>query len=379
MENEYGCSLFADVIYDLSLRYRWINQETVQFVDFMPKACGRRGVDVLPSIVECFLDKFLQPPKHQIPTSEEYENVASILRIIFDNAVTNPLESAWLPSLVDSDATQNSFLNAIIRQSQWPIDLSPTLIRRTIVESLHQMLEDPDGDMLKRLIQNADTYCLRLTRGYSYGNSSYNLLELASKAEDSDIRYCSKNRVKLLIGTPELHRFLRLLKLDFDEICVNPSLIPFIADSGDPTENYIGRYSIRHGYRPLLEDIFRDLRRSEFDINDCFDKDTFYCVSELLDGQIVYETAQQAQKEFIINLCDGTYSKASEDEIDLLTPRISRTCGSYSHFDDKVKLLSIIRKANTAFTLQNTPGSWPEGGKTWLVPGVDFEIDRDTY
>jgi hypothetical protein len=186
-----------------------------------------------------------------------------------------------------------------------------------VFENSRQILEDPKGDDLRELLQGAkgyEVYTSEETHSYLRIPASA-LLNIASTTTRADLRECCKNRLKLLISTPEFHRFIESNPWEFYDFVAAESKDHYKNCLDPEVDEFMGRFAIRNGCRPLLEDIFREIGWSIFDILDFFDRETFYWVPGLLDGHIVYETTQETQREFMLNLCDGAFAEMPGDEV----------------------------------------------------------------
>jgi hypothetical protein len=374
MEDEWGVSLADQVITHIAIGNTKAENDGVQLVDYLVRNCGRGGasvswVSVWNMLFECYYYRHLSKWNNY-----SSESGASILRLVVEYSREDPLDNSAISSLIDLDNLQDPLVTALTQQTFWPLNLRPALYEPGIVEeNARQMLEDPEGVYLRELLEDAKYYEVRTLEGSKKVFAS--LFELATQSTTGNgpvaLRECCKNRMKLFISTPKYHRFLDGETLDFEDVASIRLKYP----SGYPHYDvYVGGCATRHGYRPLLEEVLEELGWSDFDVNDFFDKETFYCVPGLLDGEIVYETSQETQQEFILNLCDGVFTGMSKHEISILVKQISHTTNSNDFRLCDYRLEEEIEAANIAFISKSTPGSWPEEDEIKLVPGVDFVV-----
>ena len=127
-----------------------------------------------------------------------------------------------------------------------------------------------------------------------------------------------------------------------------------------------------------MEEVLHDVGWGDFEINEFFDKETFYCVPEFLDGQIVFESSRQTLRKLVSDLCEGAYTQYSGREIRGLACHLvfilNHVASGVNYFTQAVRLKETIEAARVAYLTRQTPGCWSDEGKITLVPGVDFEI-----
>lgn len=306
MENEYGVSLPEQFIGICGMPWKKCDASLiVSIFSFLIEARGSRGSGIRPLKVLNFVRDVSLFIKHL--TKSELNACNTILRLILERSSENPLDHPQIPALLVVDVAQNSLSATIAQQCVWPLDLQPRIDdQEAVCEGPRQMLEDPKGDRLMEPLEDAERY-------YPWSfplpgdvvGPVWTLLNMISETSRTDLQECCNNRIKLLTSTPRFHRLIRRETLDFDDIENMKNMFYY-----DYSEQYIGRHAIRNNTRAILEEVFLDLGWKVFDIDDFFDKETYYCVPDLIDGKIIHETARQTETEFIRNLCEGCFFKA---------------------------------------------------------------------
>ena len=239
------------------------------------------------------------------------------------------------------------------------------------------MLEDPNGDRLGKLLSTATSYNPLGSRPFEHGHERpiCSLLHIASTNRNMDIKECCKAGLRILLNMPDSHKLMEWETMEFEK--------SISVQSEQPTDSYefryyIGRYAIRNPYRSLLEEVLHDIGWEEFEIDEFFDKETFYCVPEFLDGQIVFQTSRQTLGKLASELCEGAYTQYSEREIRGLACHLvfilNHVASGVDYFSQAVDLEMTIEAARMAYLSRQTPGCWPEEEKITLVPRIDFEI-----
>ena len=318
----------------------------------------------------------------------DLECVNQVIRLIINSASENLLDR--YSSDVDLDNAQHPTIKIITQQNIWPVDLDFQGIeeylspnprqRRSITENQRFMLEDPNGDRLSKLLSTATCYDPLGSRPFERGDERpiCSLLHIASTTRNMDIKECCKARLRILLSMPDCHKLMESETMEFEKY--------ISAQSEQPTDSYefrhyIGRYAIRNPCRSLLEEVLHDIGWGDFEIDEFFDKETFYCVPEFLDGQIVFETSRQTLGKLASDLCEGAYTQYSEREIRGLACHLvfifNRVRSGMDFYTQAHYLEWTIDAARVAYLSRQTPGCWPEEGKITLVPGIDFEIGRD--
>jgi len=367
IENESGESLAEEVITNSTLFENKITNKGVQLIDYILRSSGRGCTSLSSYVVWYILFCCYASINRSKRESSSNERRARILRLVVEHSRQDPLDDPDISSLITLDNIQDSIVTTLTQQLFWPLNLMARADSEgRVVENSRHMLDDPNGAYLRELFQHAKYYRVRTDEGKLRGFDG--LFEIAMHTTRADLRQCCKIRMKLIISTPKFHRLPENETLDFDDVIHTSSY-----RSSDFYDYYLGRSAIRRGYRPLLEEIFRELGWNDFKINDFFDKETFYCVPGLLDGEIIYETSQQMRQGLILSLCEGALVGMSKDEIESLAIQILYTVKVYLRWRD---LVATIEAANIAFISKSTPGSWPEEGNIRLVPGVDFVVHK---
>lgn len=380
MENKYGTTLVEFSILVLAGKIKTnkvtLIMEPVRVIEFLFDSCKRGSVRVSPGILSFFLRDLLKSKNFGT-----MEGTGRIMNLILEYSSDNPLDDSRVTSCIETNNMQHPLITIITQQPLWPINLTIEIQNGLVRENMRQMLEDPSGERLKQMLQDADNYVPgELAWGY-FGIPICNLLITASRTTRIDLQECCKNRIRLLISTPDFDRF--------SDCGLSETLDPdYTSDLPDLEEDknlepgllFVGRIAIRAGVRHLLEDVLREVGWRNFDIDDFFDRETYYHVPGLLDGEILYKTSRTTQREFTLRLCEGAYAEMSNGEIRGLPFKMQRTLNpSIRHTDFDwafhIGLQSTIRAANIAFISRTTPGSWPVEDNTRLLPGVDFEVD----
>ena len=310
----------------------------------------------------------------------DLECVNQVIHLILNNASENLL--GGVSSRVDLDNAQHPTIKLITQQNIWPVDLDFQGIVesshwRRIVENQRFMLEDPNGDRLSELLSTATSYDPLGSRPWERGYEKpiCSLLHIASTTRNIEIKECCKARLRILLSTPDCHKLMAFETMEFEK--------SISVQSEQPTDSYefrhyIGRYAIRHRCRSLLEEVLHDIGWGDFEISEFFDRETFYCVPEFLDGQIVFESSRQTLGKLASDLCEGAYTHYSEREITGLAYHLvfilnHIASGKYYYYEaDELEM--TIKAAKVAYLTRQTPGCWPDEEKITLVPGIDFEV-----
>lgn len=371
MENEHGVSLLEHTF----ATPRLSSSDDVLLANILIKSCGREGVKISSICVYLVLCDHFEEERN----AQEKLELCIILRMIIRNALDHSFGTSLISELIDVDNTQDYVITTITQQNIWPLELEPTISHNKVSENNRQMLDDPNGDFLRRLLQNINVESYEPLS--SYGSPVCALLKCVSlKTSSPELRECCRSRLGLLISIPEFHRFMKYETLHSDADSA-------YRDYKHKTRNrnhYIGRMAIRCGARPILEVIFQDIGWGKYEVLDFFDQETFYTVPDLLDGRIIYQTSRQMQQDFIVNLCEGVFTTVSKDEVEFLAWQIAHTASyfpsdPYAMRETNDAIKSTVKSANSAFAcLNNMPGCWPEEKRIRLVPGVDFQVD-DPY
>ena len=310
----------------------------------------------------------------------DLEFVNQVIHLIINNASENLL--GGVSSQVDLDNTQHPTIKLITQQNIWPVDLDFQGIVesshwRSIVENQRFMLEDPNGDRLSKLLSTATHYDPLGSRPWEQGDEKpiCSLLHIASTTRNIEIKKCCKARLRILLSTPDCHKLMKSETMEFGK--------SISVQSEQPTDSYefrqyIGSYAIRNRCRSLLEEVLQDLGWRDSEINEFFDRETFYCVPEFLDGEIVFESCRQTLGKLASDLCEGAYTQCSEREIRGLAYHLvfilNHRASGENYFYEANYLEMTIEAARVAYLTRQTPGRWPDEGKISLVPGIDFEI-----
>lgn len=383
MESEDGYSLIDSLVEGLRgrLRYQFGDLEisnATKLFQFLVDVEGRGAARIGRWSFRYILMNVLRDTR-------DFELPNQFIHLIISNASENLL--GGISSYVDLDNAQHPTIKIIIQQNIWPVDLdfqgivefpSPNpKYRRGIEENQRLMLEDPNGDRLSRLLSTATTYNPLGRCSLESGDEKpvCSLLDIASKTRKIDIKECCKARLRILLSMPDCHRLMESETMEFEKSTSVQSEQP--TDSYE-FRQYIGRCAIRNHCRSLLEEVLHDIGWEDFEINDFFDRETFYCVPEFLDGQIVFETSRQTLGKFASDLCEGAYTQYSEREIKGLAYHLvfilnHRASGEYYIYKAN-NLKKTIEAARMAYLARQTPGCWPGEEKITLVPGIDFEI-----
>ena len=384
MECEQGYSLIDSLLNGVCWRLN--NQfgdlqipnaiKLLQFlIDVEGRGAARIGQRLFGSmLVRAFADK------------RDLECVNQVIQLIINSASENLFGK--ISSNVDLDNAQHPTVKIITQQNTWPVDLDFQGIveysspyprqRRSITENQRFMLEDPNGDRLSKLLLTATCYNPLGSRPFEHGYKKpiCSLLHIASTTRSMDIKECCKARIRILLSMPDCHKLMELETMEFEK--------SISVQSEQPTDtyefrDYIGRFAIRNSCRSLLEEVLHDIGWGDFEINEFFDKETFYCVPKFLDGQIVFESSRQTLGKLASDLCEGAYTKYSEREIRGLAYHLvfilnDVESSSMRYFTEAVRLEMMIQAARVAYLTRQTPGCWPDEGKITLVPGIDFKI-----